>query len=246
MRTSRNFDQLREIKIMPNYLEFAEGSAYIELGKTKVISTATVEEKVPPFLKGSGNGWITAEYSMLPRATEKRNVRESVMGRISGRTHEIQRLIGRSMRAVVDLELIGERTIFLDCDVIQADGGTRTASITVSCVALALALKKLLDEQIIDKMPLKNLVAAVSVGIVNHEKLLDLDFDEDSQAQVDMNVIQTDSGKIVEVQATAEKSPFSLEELNELLRLAEGGIKELTQLQKQALKETSLLFMAYE
>jgi ribonuclease PH len=242
---NRNLDELRPFKIIPNCNEFAEGSAYIEIGKTKIITTASIEEKVPPFLKGSGTGWITAEYSMLPRATEKRAIRESVAGRISGRTHEIQRLIGRSLRAVVDLDVIGERTIFLDCDVLQADGGTRTASITASCIALALALKKLYDQRIIEKMPLKNLVAAVSVGIVNGQKMLDLDFKEDSQAEVDMNVVQTDNGKIIEIQATAEKKPFTREELKELLDLAEKGIKKLIQAQKEVLKQISLIFIAY-
>jgi len=242
---NRKPDELRPVKIIPNYNEFAEGSAYIEIGRTKIISTASVEERVPPFLKGTGTGWITAEYSMLPRATEKRTLRESVQGRISGRTHEIQRLIGRSLRAVVDLEILGERTIFLDCDVIQADGGTRTASITVSCIALALALKKMLDEQIIEKMPLKNLVAGISVGVVDGVKMLDLDFNEDSHAQVDMNVVQTDDGKMVEIQATAEKKPFTEEELKELLELAQKGIKKLIEIQKEILKNTSLLFMAY-
>jgi len=242
---NRNFNELRPFKIIPNCNEFAEGSAYIEMGKTKIITTASVEEKVPPFLKGSGTGWITAEYSMLPRATEKRTLRESVTGRVSGRTHEIQRLIGRSLRAVVDLDIIGERTIFVDCDVLQADGGTRTASITASCVALALALKKLYDKGMIEKMPLRNLVAAVSVGIINGEKMLDLDFNEDSQAEVDMNVVLTDDGKIIEVQATAEKKPFSREELKELLDLAEKGIKELIKAQKEILKQESLIFMAY-
>ena len=242
---NRKFDELRPFKIIPNCNEFAEGSAYIEIGKTKIITTASIEEKVPSFLKGSGTGWITAEYSMLPRATEKRTLRESVTGRISGRTHEIQRLIGRSLRAVVDLETLGERTVFLDCDVLQADGGTRTASITASCVALALALKKLYDQGVIEKMPLRNLVAAVSVGIINGEKILDLDFNEDSQAEVDMNVVLTDDRKIIEVQVTAEKKPFERNELKELLDLAEKGIKELIKTQREVLKQESVLFMAY-
>lgn len=241
----RSVKELRPIKIKPDYLDFADGSAFIEIGKTKVIAAATIEEKVPSFLKNSGSGWITAEYSMLPRSTEKRTIRERIQSRISGRTQEIQRLIGRSLRAVTELSVLGKRTIILDCDVIQADGGTRTASITASCVALALALKKMMEEEIIDEMPLKHLVSAVSVGIVEGEMLLDLDYSEDSNAEIDMNVVETDTGEIVEVQATAEKKPFSRKELNSLLDLSHQGIKELIQVQKDVLKKKSLLFMAY-
>lgn len=241
----RSSDALRPITITPDFLEFADGSALIEIGKTKVAAAATVEEKVPPFLKGNGTGWITAEYAMLPCSTEKRTLRERGSGRISGRTQEIQRLIGRALRVVTDLTILGERTITIDCDVIQADGGTRTASITVGCVALAIALKKMLDEKIIDQMPLKNLVGAVSVGIVDGNVLLDLDYLEDSMADIDMNVVKTDTGKIVEIQATAEKSPFNRKDLTSLLNLADKGIQELFLAQKDVLKEKSLLFMAY-
>lgn len=241
----RAFDTLRPIKIKPDHLDFADGSAYIEIGKTKVIAAATIEEKVPAFLKNSGSGWITAEYSMLPRSTEKRTIRERILGRLSGRTHEIQRLIGRSLRAVTELSVLGEKTIILDCDVIQADGGTRTASITAGCVALGLALKKMMEEGTIEEMPLKHLVSGVSVGIVEGEMLLDLDYQEDSNADIDMNVVETDTGQIIEVQATAEKNPFSRQELDSLLNLAHKGIKEIIQEQKEVLKKKSLLFMAY-
>ena len=245
MREKRVFDELRPVKIHTEYFDYADGSAFIEVGKTRVAAAATVEEKAPPFLKGSGTGWVTAEYAMLPCATEKRSARERTQGRISGRTQEIQRLIGRSLRAVTDMEALGERTITVDCDVIQADGGTRTASVTVGCVALALALKKLLDRGIIDKMPLRHLVAGTSVGVVASELLLDLDYSEDSQAEIDMNVVETDSGQLVEVQATAEREPFSRRDLGDLLKLADKGIKEIIQLQKAVLKKKSLMFMAY-
>lgn len=241
----RPFNALRPIKIKPDYLSFADGSALIEIGNTRIIAAATIDERIPPFLKNSGTGWVTAEYSMLPRSTEKRTVRERMQTRISGRTQEIQRLIGRSLRAVTELGILGERTIILDCDVIQADGGTRTASITASCVALALALKKMVDEKIIDEMPLKHLVSAVSVGIVEGEILLDLDYEEDANAEIDMNVVETEKGQLVEIQATAEKKPFSRKELNALMSLADKGIKELIQMQKDVLKKKSLLFMAY-
>jgi len=242
---NRSHNELRTVKIKPDYIDFADGSSYIEIGKTRVIATATVEEKIPLFLKKSGTGWITAEYSMLPRSTEKRNVRERITGKLSGRSQEIQRLIGRSLRAVTDLSLLGERSIILDCDVIQADGGTRAASITAGCVALALALKKMLDEKTIEIMPLKNLVSSISVGIVNGELLLDLDYSEDSRAEIDMNVVETDKGQLVEVQATAEKNPFSRKELSSLLSLADKGIKQLIQIQRDILKKKSILFMAY-
>jgi len=242
---NRPFDKLRSVKIKPDYLDFADSSAFMEIGKTRILATATIEEKVPSFLKNSGTGWVTAEYSMLPRATEKRNIRERIQGRLSGRSQEIQRLIGRSLRAVTDLTVMGERTVIIDCDVIQADGGTRTASITAGCVALALALKKMLDNEIISQMPLKHLAGGVSVGLVEDEALLDLDFSEDSRAEIDMNVVENDRGELVEVQASAEKKLFSHKELNTLLRLADKGIKELIQIQKEALKKKSLLFMAY-
>lgn len=234
---NRKDDELRPIKIYPDYLDFADGSALIEFGKTRVVATATIEEKVPAFLKNTDSGWITAEYSMLPRSTEKRTVRERTQGYPSGRSQEIQRLIGRTLRAVTDLKGIGERQIILDCDVIQADGGTRVTSINAACVALALALKKMLDQKIIDTMPLHHLVAGVSVGIVNGEPLLDLDYAEDSSAETDMNVVQTDRGQLLEVQATAEKNPFSRSLLERLLRLADKGIEEIIQAQKDVLKK---------
>jgi ribonuclease PH len=246
MRTNdRDFDVIRPITIIPDYMEFADGSALIEMGKTKVLATATIDEKIPPFLRGSGQGWITAEYSMLPRSTEKRTNRERTPGRISGRTQEIQRLIGRSLRAAADLRILEERTVIIDCDVIQADGGTRSASITAGCVALALSLKKMMDNGVIDRMPLKHLVSAVSVGIVEGEMLLDLDYIEDSNAETDMNVVETDSGQIVEIQATAEKIPFTKKELNALLDLADKGIQTLITAQREILKQKSPLFMAY-
>jgi len=242
---SRPDNSLRTTSIELGYLEFAYSSAYIETGKTRVIATATVEDKVPQFLKGSGTGWINAEYSMLPGSTEKRNIRDRVAGRISGRSQEIQRLIGRSLRAVTDLSILGEKTIIIDCDVIQADGGTRSASITAGCVALAASLHRLMEEKIISQMPLKNLVAAVSVGIVNGENYLDLDYHEDSNAEVDMNVVETDTAQIVEIQATAEKRPFTWKEFNHLADLASSGIKDLIAIQKQTLKTRSMMFMAY-
>lgn len=241
----RTSDSLRPVSLTPDYFSFADGSALIEMGKTKVVAAATIEEKIPSFLKGSGRGWITAEYAMLPCSTEKRTPRERGPGRMSGRTQEIQRLIGRSLRTVTDMSILGERTITIDCDIMQADGGTRTASITVGCVALALALKKMMDEGTISEMPLQNLVSAVSVGIVGEDFLLDLDYQEDSSAEVDMNVVKTDTGKIVEIQATAEKSPFTKKNFNTLLSLADKGIKELFLAQKEVLKQKSLLFMAY-
>ncbi|MBN2244953.1 MAG: ribonuclease PH [Candidatus Aminicenantes bacterium] len=244
-QNNRPDNKIREVSLELGYLEFAHSSAYIEIGKTRVIATASVEDKVPPFLKGSGTGWINAEYSMLPGATEKRNLRDRVTGRISGRSQEIQRLIGRSLRAVTDLSVLGEKTIIIDCDVIQADGGTRCASITAGCVALASSLYRLMEEKIIPKMPMRNLVAAVSVGIVNGQNYLDLDYQEDSNAEIDMNVVETDTGQIVEIQATAEKRPFSWKEFTQLTELAASGIKDLIAMQKQVLKTKSMLFIAY-
>jgi ribonuclease PH len=245
MREKRAIDELRPLRIQTDYFDYADGSASVEMGRTRVVAAATIEEKAPPFLKGQGTGWVTAEYAMLPRSTETRTQRERMPGRISGRTQEIQRLIGRSLRAVTDLKAMGERTIIIDCDVLQADGGTRVASVSAGCVALALALKKLLDEGAIDKMPLRHLVAGVSVGVVDGQELLDLDYGEDSQAALDMNVIETDGGQLVEVQATAEREPFSRKDLTSLLRLADTGIQQIVQGQKAALKRKSLLFMAY-
>ncbi len=241
----RASDALRPVSITPDYLDFADGSALITIGKTKVVAAASIEEKIPSFLKGSGKGWITAEYAMLPCSTERRTPRERSPGKMSGRTQEIQRLIGRSLRTVTDLQILGERTITIDCDIIQADGGTRTASVTVGCIALALALNKMMDEGTIDQMPLKNLVSAVSVGVAEGNFLLDLDYREDSSADIDMNVVKTDTGKIVEIQATAEKTPFTKKDFNALLGLADKGIKELFLAQKEILKQKSLLFMAY-
>jgi ribonuclease PH len=233
------------VKITVDYLDFADGSAFIEMGRTRVVATATIDDRVPPFLKGTGTGWVTAEYAMLPRSTEERTPRERAGGKVSGRTQEIQRLIGRALRAVTDLRALGEKQIIIDCDVIQADGGTRAASITAGCVALGLALKKMLDMGLIDHMPLRHLVAGVSVGIVGGRPLLDLEYAEDARADLDMNVVETDRGELVEVQAGAEKNPFSRKDLLDLLKLADRGVAKLVQVQKEALKKKSILFMAY-
>jgi len=246
MRTNdRADDELRPVRIKTDYLDFPEGSAYIEVGKTRVVATASIDDKIPPFLKGSGQGWVTAEYAMLPRSTERRTPRERNQGRLSGRSQEIQRLIGRVLRSVTELRVLGERTIIIDCDVLQADGGTRTASVTAGCVALALALKRLMDEKLIDQMPLRHLVAGVSLGIVGDRILLDLDYSEDSRADLDMNVVETDRGQLVEIQAGAERNPFTRKELGTLLKLADDGIAKLIQIQREALKKKSILFMAY-
>jgi ribonuclease PH len=220
-------DQLRPVKLTPDFVTTAEGSVLIEVGQTRVICTATVDDGVPSFLKGQGKGWVTAEYGMLPRATDARTAREAARGKQSGRTLEIQRLIGRALRGVVDQQKLGERTVILDCDVIQADGGTRTASITGAFVALALALERLVAARILKELPLRDSVAATSVGIVDDEMLLDLAYDEDSHAQVDMNVVMTGSGRFIEVQSTAEGRPFSSEEMRELLDLSATGIRQL-------------------
>lgn len=220
MRISgREVDEMRKVRITPNYLRFAEGSVLIETGDTKIICAASVEDRVPPFLKGTGQGWVTAEYSLLPRSTETRTAREVSRGKVTGRTSEIQRLVGRALRSVVNLEGLGERTIWIDCDVIQADGGTRTASITGAFVALYLALQKLKEEGTIPAIPIKDFVAATSVGIVDGEIVLDLEYSEDSRAEVDMNVVMTGSGEFVEVQGTAEGAPFSREELDPAIRI---------------------------
>ncbi|MCL5265756.1 MAG: ribonuclease PH [Chloroflexi bacterium] len=226
---------MRPVRIVPDFLRYPEGSALIELGDTWVLCAVSVDEGVPHFLRGKGQGWITAEYSMLPRSTATRTPRESVTGRIGGRTQEIQRLIGRSLRAVVDLAALGERTLTIDCDVLQADGGTRTASITGAYVALVLALQKLKERGVIDAMPLKAAIAATSVGIVDGEMLLDLKYEEDSHAEVDFNVVMTDRGEFVETQGTAERRPFTRETVDKLLALADKGIQELFALQRQAL-----------
>ncbi len=233
----RGPDQMRPVSITGNYLRYPEGSCLIEVGETKVICAASVEERVPHFVKPLGHGWVTAEYAMLPRATPVRNIREATKGRPSGRTLEIQRLIGRSMRSVVDLHSLGERTIWIDCDVIQADGGTRTASITGAFVALTLALSRLDEEDKIDGIPVSGFVAATSVGVVQDAFFLDLCFSEDAQARVDMNVVLTGSGQIVEIQGTGEQAPFSQGEMDALLRLAQRGIGQLVRLQREVLGE---------
>jgi len=233
MRSDGRLDeQLRPTRITPNYLVHAEGSVLVESGKTKVICTASVEERVPPFRRNSGRGWVTAEYGMLPRATSTRTQRESSAGRVGGRTQEIQRLIGRSLRAVTKMEELGERTITLDCDVIQADGGTRTAAITGAFVALALAIHKMREQDLIRTVPIVDYVAATSVGIVEGMPMLDLAYAEDSKADVDMNIIKTGAGLYIEVQGTAEAMPFGREALNRLLDLADTGIRQLIALQR--------------
>lgn len=235
----RKANQLRPVRIIRNYIKHAEGSVLIEVGDTKVICTASVEDKPPAFLKGEGKGWITAEYGMLPRATGVRTPREAARGKVGGRTYEIQRLIGRSLRAVVDLKALGERTIWIDCDVIQADGGTRTASITGAFVALIDALVTMRSQGLIEKIPVKDFVAATSVGRVNGNILLDLSFEEDSAAEVDMNIVMTGSGRFVEVQGTGEEATFSGEEMEEMITLAAGGIERLISIQKEILGETA-------
>lgn len=232
----RSNDQIRPVKIIRGYMKYAEGSCLIEVGDTCVICTASVEEKVPPFLKNSGTGWVTAEYGMLPRSCRTRNVREAARGHLGGRTMEIQRLIGRALRSVVDLKSLGERTIWIDCDVIQADGGTRTASLTGSYVALVEACELLRRENVLKKSPMIDQLAAISVGIVGGEEMLDLPYVEDSSASVDMNVAMTASGKFVEIQSTAEGMPFSREKFNRLLDLAQKGINQLFVAQNDALK----------
>ncbi|MBI0061373.1 MULTISPECIES: ribonuclease PH [Gilliamella] len=238
MRPSgRSAEQVRPIKITRHYTKHAEGSVLVEFGETKVLCNATIEESVPRFLKGQNQGWVTAEYGMLPRATNSRTQREAAKGKQTGRTMEIQRLIARSLRAMIDLKLLGEYTITLDCDVIQADGGTRTASITGASVALVDAINMMLASGKIKQNPIKSLVAAVSVGIVNGEAVCDLEYIEDSNAETDMNVVMTDDGRIIEVQGTAEGEPFSHEELLTLLELAKNGITTIIEAQKQALKD---------
>ena len=237
MRTDgRATGQMRPVEITSGFLQTAEGSALITVGNTRVLCAATVEDSVPQFLRGSGKGWVTAEYSMLPRATTKRTPREVNKGRPSGRTHEIQRLIGRSLRAVVDQALLGERTVTLDCDVVQADGGTRTASVTGAFVALALALQQCVKYGMIKRLPLIDYVAATSVGILGGEPMIDLCYEEDSQAAVDMNVVMTGAGRFVEVQATAERHAFDDDQMTRMLALARGGIAELVEIQKRVVR----------
>lgn len=235
----RTLDQLREARVITGFTMHAEGSVLIEMGNTKVICTASVSEKLPPFLRNKGRGWVTAEYSMLPRATEDRNIREAAKGKLGGRTMEIQRLIGRSLRACIDLEKLGERSITVDCDVIQADGGTRTASITGGFIALAIAVNKLISSGKLPENPIISNVAAISVGIVGDKPMLDLKYTEDAAAQVDMNVIMNGEGEYVEVQGTGEEATYTRAQLNDMLDLAEVGIKDLVVMQDKAIEEGS-------
>jgi len=231
----RENDQLRTVKINRNYTKYAEGSVLIETGDTKIICTVSIDDGVPYFLRGQNTGWLTAEYSLLPRSTHTRTIRDATRGKVAGRTREIQRLIGRSLRSIINLNKIGERTIWVDCDVIQADGGTRTASVTGAYVAMVDAINNLIAKGKIEESPLYSFMAATSVGIVNGEILLDLCYAEDSQAQVDMNIVMTEDGKIIEIQGTAEKYPFSRAKMNQFLDLAEKGINELIIAQKESL-----------
>ncbi len=231
----RALDQMRPVTIKKNVNRYAEGSVLIQVGNTHVQCTASVEDKVPSFLRGKGQGWVTAEYSMLPRSTHTRMTRESSKGKVSGRTQEIQRLIGRSLRTVVDLENLGERTVWIDCDVLQADGGTRTASITGAFVALCLALKELKKKKVLKATPIRDFVAATSVGIYEGKHILDLNYDEDSTASVDFNVVRTGEGKFIELQGTAERDPFSNKDLTSMLKLADQGIKDLIKMQRKAI-----------
>ncbi len=235
-RDGRGNQELRPVTIQPGFIAGAEGSVLISVGKTRVICTASIEESAPPFMRGRNKGWVTSEYAMLPRATDTRTPRESSRGKVSGRTHEIQRLIGRTLRSVTRLKEMGERTVWVDCDVIQADGGTRTASITGAFVALTLALRKLVDRGVLASLPVKDFVAATSVGIVDGTPLLDLNYEEDSRAQVDMNVVQTGAGLLVEVQGTAEGDPFPRETLSTLMDLATAGISRLVEIQKSLIR----------
>nr|WP_236838739.1 ribonuclease PH [Caldalkalibacillus salinus] len=234
-KNGRDKDTLRAVAIEPDYIKHAEGSVLITVGDTKVICTATIEDRVPPFMRGQGKGWITAEYSMLPRATESRNQREASRGKLGGRTMEIQRLIGRSLRSVVQLDKIGERTIWLDCDVIQADGGTRTASITGAYISMVMALGQLLEEKKLTTLPVKDFLAATSVGVLDNDVLLDLCYEEDSQATVDMNVVMTGQKEFVEIQGTGEEHPYTRDQMNHMLDYAEKGIAELIEKQKDVL-----------
>lgn len=236
----REATQRRTMNLTVNVNKYAEGSVYIEVGDTKVICTATVDEKVPMFMKGQGKGWVTAEYSMLPRATHSRNQREAARGKLSGRTMEIQRLIGRSLRSVVDLQALGERSITVDCDVLQADGGTRTTSITGAFIAMAIAINKIVQKHNLPVFPITDYLASLSVGIVGEELLLDLNYEEDSKAKVDMNVVMTGQGQFVEVQGTGEEKPFSRDELDSMLKLAEQGIYEMIKQQQEVLGPIAL------
>lgn len=236
----RKFDQMRPVNIIRNYTKYAEGSVYIEVGDTRVICNVSIEDKVPIFLRGKGEGWITCEYNMLPRATQIRKIRDITRGKIDGRTMEIQRLIGRVLRSVVDLKAIGEKTLWVDCDVIQADGGTRTTAITGAFIAIVDAVNKLHRKKNFKVYPIRKYLSAISVGIVNNEKLLDLCYAEDSNAQVDMNIVMTDDGEFVEIQGTGEEKPFSRKDLNQLIDLGENGIKKMIEIEKRSLKMDAL------
>ncbi|BAC14062.1 ribonuclease PH [Oceanobacillus iheyensis] len=238
----REVNQLRNINITTNYISHPEGSVLIEMGNTKVICNASIEDRVPPFMRGQGKGWITAEYAMLPRATAQRNIRESSKGKVSGRTMEIQRLIGRALRSVVDLDQIGERTVWIDCDVIQADGGTRTASITGAFVAMSLAFAKLVEAKTLKKTPIQDYLAAISVGVLtNGTEILDLNYEEDSEAAVDMNIVMTGEGEFVEIQGTGEEATFTPNQLQNMLKLGEEGIQQLVKIQKELLADKLLI-----
>lgn len=232
-KSGRKYDELRSVNIINNYLKNAAGSVLVEFGNTRVICAASVDDKPAPFLKNTGKGWVTAEYSMLPMSTQTRTARESVRGKLGGRTHEIQRLIGRSLRAVTDLTAFGEKTIYLDCDVIQADGGTRTASITGAFVALVELFKKMREDGLLNVIPVSDFLSAVSVGIIEGQTLLDLEYEEDSRAEVDMNFVMTGSGHFIEVQGTAERIPFSKEQMAKMTDLAERGIRQIIEKQKE-------------
>jgi ribonuclease PH len=234
-KTGRANDSIRKLKIEKNFLKYPEGSVLVEMGETKVICSVSVEDKVPAFLKNSGKGWLTAEYSMLPRATQSRSMRESVSGKVGGRTHEIQRLIGRALRSIINLDVIRDKTIWIDCDVIQADGGTRTASITGAYVALVEALWSMKKRGVIDKIPLRDSIAAISVGVVDGEVMLDLAYDEDFRAEVDMNFVMTGKGLLIEVQGTAEKKPFTKEQFDTMYQYAYKAVNEITRFQKATL-----------
>ncbi|MUK86945.1 ribonuclease PH [Ornithinibacillus sp. L9] len=237
----RNTNQLRPITMIPNFVKHPEGSVLIQVGETKVICNASIEDRVPPFMRGQGKGWITAEYSMLPRATQERNIRESSKGKVSGRTMEIQRLIGRALRSVVDLNVIGERTVWVDCDVIQADGGTRTASITGAFVAVVLAFGKMLEQKKMNKMPVTDFLAATSVGVLaDGTEILDLNYEEDSKAAVDMNIVMTGAEEFVEIQGTGEEATFSFTQLQMMLNLANEGLKQIIDIQKETLGDLAV------
>ena len=230
MRTGRKNDEMREVRVTKNYIMHPEGSVLIEFGNTKVICNATVEEKIPPFLRGSGTGWITAEYSMLPRATNNRVQREASKGKLAGRTMEIQRLIGRALRSSIDLSKLGERTIIIDCDVIQADGGTRTASITGAYLAMELAIEKLIDERKLNEIPIISKVAAISVGKIKNEILIDLEYEEDSKADVDMNIVMNDKGEFIEIQGTGEEATFTQDDLMKFIEISKNAFEKLFEL----------------